>query len=459
MLRRIAAAWWQRTTVPGGRATASPARLITGAFALAVIVGTLLLLLPISRQPGTPADVMVAAFTTVSAVCVTGLTTVDTATYWTPFGQAVILGLIQVGGLGVMALATLLTLAVRGRLGLRTTLVAQADTHSTSLGDVRVILLRMVVMMLSIEAVVATVLTLRFHFAYGSDWDAALWQGIFHAGSAFNNAGFALFSDNLMGMVTDVWIIGPICAAVILGGLGFPVLRELWHRWRTPRHWSLHTTLTIWGTVVLLGLGIAGFWIIEGLPGGTLDGMSPGGQAIGALGGGVFPRTAGFNSVDYGQVRDETEAITTGLMFIGGGSAGTAGGIKITTFLILGAVILAEVRGEPDVTIGHRRVSADVQRQALTVVLLAVGLVALAVFITLSVTNLPMLDVMFEVVSAFATVGLSTGITPDLPVAAQLVLMALMFIGRVGTITVASALALNTRTRRYRYPEERPIVG
>lgn len=437
----------------------SPARLITGAFALAVIVGTLLLLLPISRAPGTPPDVMVAAFTTVSAVCVTGLTTVDTATYWTGFGQVVILALIQVGGLGVMALATLLTLAVRGRLGLRTTLVAQADTHSTSLGDVRVVLGRMVILMLSIETVVAIGLTLRFRAAYDDDWGSALWHGIFHAGSAFNNAGFALFSTNLMGMVTDIWIIGPICLAIVLGGLGFPVLRELWHRWRSPRRWSLHTTLTVWGTVALLVLGIALFWIVEGLPGGTLDGLSPGGQAVGALGGGVFPRTAGFNSVDYGQVRDETEAITTGLMFIGGGSAGTAGGIKITTFLILFAVIAAEIRGESDVTIGRRRVGTDVQRQALTVALLAVGLVAVATVITLAVTSLPVFDVIFEVVSAFATVGLSTGITPDLPVAAQLVLMALMFIGRVGSITVASALALNTRTRRYRYPEERPIVG
>ena len=424
-----------------------------------MILGTLVLLLPVSRTAGSPPDVMVAAFTTVSAVCVTGLTTVDTATYWSGFGQAVILGLIQVGGLGVMALATLLTLAVRGRLGLRTTLVAQADTHSTSLGDVRVVLGRMVVMMLTIEAAVALVLTLRFHLAYGRDWGTAAWQGVFHAGSAFNNAGFALFSDNLVGLVTDVWVIGPLCLAIVLGGLGFPVLRELWHRWRHPRRWSLHTTLTVWGTVALLVLGISLFWIIEGLPGGTLDGMDRSGQAVAALGGGVFPRTAGFNSVDYGLVRDETEAITTGLMFIGGGSAGTAGGIKVTTLLILCAVVVAEIRGEPDVTIGHRRIGADVQRQALSVALLAGVLVCGATLATLALTDLPMIDVVFEVVSAFATVGLSTGITPDLPATAQLVLMALMFIGRVGTITVASALALNTRTRRYRYPEERPIVG
>ncbi|WP_311198105.1 potassium transporter TrkG [Ornithinimicrobium sp. INDO-MA30-4] len=158
-------------------------------------------------------------------------------------------------------------------------------------------------------------------------------------------------------------------------------------------------------------------------------------------------------------MRDETEAITTGLMFIGGGSAGTAGGIKVTTFFILGYVILAEIRGEPDVTIGGRQIANSVQRQALTVALLAVGLVAVSIVLTMAVTDLPPLDVSFEVVSAFATVGLSTGITADLPPIAQVILMALMFIGRVGSITVASALALKTRHRQYRLPQERPIVG
>lgn len=436
-----------------------PARLVAGAFAGAVVLGTLLLMLPASRPPEASADLMVAAFTTVSAVCVTGLITVDTATYWTPFGQAVILALIHVGGLGVMALATLLTLAVRGRLGLRSTLVAQAETHTTALGDVRRVLGRVVVMMLAIEAVVAVVLILRLRQSYGQEWGSAAWEGVFHAGSAFNNAGFSLYSDSLTGFVADPWIIVPICSAVILGGLGFPVLRELRHRWRRPATWSLHTRITVWGSVILLLVGVSLFALFETTDGGTLAGQGIAGKALGSLAGGVFPRTVGFNSVDYGNVRDETEAITTMLMFIGGGSAGTAGGIKVSTFFILGFVILAEARGEPDVSIGGRRVGTDVQRQALSVSLLAVGLVAVAIVATMTVTDLPAIDVSFEVVSAFATVGLSTGITADLPPAAQIILMALMFVGRVGSITVASALAVNTRHRHYRLPEERPIVG
>lgn len=437
---------------------AYPARLVTLGFLLQVLVGAGLLMLPAARAPGVEADLLVAAFTTVSATCVTGLITVDTATHWSPFGQVVIMALIQVGGFGVMTLATLLALAVRGRLGLRTSLAAQADTHSTSLGDVRAILGRMLRMVLIIEGAVMVALALRLRLGYGYGWGEALWHGLFHAVSSFNNAGFALYSDNVMGFVADIWIIGPLCAALILGGLGFPVLRELL-RGRAPGRWSVHARLTVWGTLALLVAGVVLFWVFEAHGKGTLVGMSPWQQAVGALGGGVFPRTAGFNSVDYALVTEETEAITMVLMFIGGGSAGTAGGIKVTTFLILAVVIWSEVRGEPDVTIGTRRIGAAVQRQALSVALLAVGLVILATLTLMVLTDLPSLDLGFETVSAFATVGLSTGITAQIPAAGQGVLMALMFLGRVGPITVAAALALNTRHRHYRLPEERPIVG
>ncbi len=334
---------------------ASPPRLVTLAFSVAVICGTALLMLPISRADPGSGDLMVAAFTTVSAVCVTGLITVDTASYWTPFGQAVILALIHIGGLGVMAMATLLTLTVRGRLGLRSTMVAQAETHTTALGDVRRVLVRVVLMMAIIESAVAVVLVLRFRYGYAQDWSTALWNGIFHAGSSFNNAGFALFSDNLMSFVADPFIIVTICVAVVLGGLGFPVLRELRNRWRRPSSWTLHTRITVWGSMLLLVIGAGLFWVYESAAGGTLEGMGPGGQLLGSLGGGVFPRTAGFNTVDYAATTDETEAITTGLMFIGGGSAGTAGGIKVSTFFILGFVIWAEIRGEQDVAVAGRR--------------------------------------------------------------------------------------------------------
>jgi trk system potassium uptake protein len=324
---------------------------------------------------------------------------------------------------------------------------------------VRRVVWRVLLTMVTIETVVAVLLVARLRWGYAESWGTALWQGVFHAGSAFNNAGFSLHSDNLVRYLADPWVILPVCAAVVLGGLGFPVLRELRYRWRAPARWSLHTRITVLGTGLLLLVGTVAFWVFEAWGGGTLAGQGPGGQALGALAGGVFPRTAGFNTVDYGLVRDETEAITTVLMFIGGGSAGTAGGIKVTTFLILGWVILAEIRGEPDVTFGGRRIATEVQRQALTVALLAIALVVTSIIAVLVVTDLEAIDVSFEVVSAFATVGLSTGITADLPPVAQGILMVLMFVGRVGSITVASALAVQTRHRKYRLPEERPIVG
>lgn len=430
-----------------------------------MVTGTALLLLPVSRTAGSGPDVLVAAFTTVSAVCVTGLTTVDTATYWSPFGQVVILALIHVGGLGVMALATMLAIVVRGHLGLRTRLAAQAETHTSTVGDVRRVLAPMVTLLVTVEALVTAVLAVHFHQRYGHDWGSAWWLGLFHAGSAFNNAGFSLFSDNLVGVAADPVVILPIALAVVLGGLGFPVLRELAARRIRPGAGaparpplSLHTTMTLWGTGVLLLLGAALFWLFE-VPSGTLASSGPGGQVLGAVSGSVFPRTAGFNAVDYGAVGDETKLVTIVLMFVGGGSAGTAGGIKITTLLVLVFAVFAEVRARADVTIGGRRLPAAVVRQALAVAALAAALVLGSTLLLTALTDLPVLDVSFEVTSAFATVGLSTGITAGLPGAAQVVLMVLMFLGRVGTITVATALAFQTTTPKYHYPKERPVVG
>jgi trk system potassium uptake protein TrkH len=436
-----------------------PARIVPLAFLVAILVGTALLSLPMSTPGPTRPPVLSAAFTSVSAVCVTGLTTVDTATYWSPFGQVVIMGLIQVGGFGIMTLATLLGLLVGGKLRLSSSLIAQAETHTLNIGDVRHVVRRVAVTMLAFEAAFAAVLTVRFRTRYDDGWGEAAWHGLFHSISAFNNAGFALYSDNLIGFVDDAWIMFPICVAIIAGGIGFPVLFELRRRWRRPRAWSVHMRLTVWGSLILLVVGIGAFAALEWSNGGTIGGLSPWGKVVSSVTGGVVPRTAGFNSIDYAQITPETMAVNYVLMFIGGGSAGTAGGIKVTTFFLLAFVIWSEVRGERDTNIAHRRVGTQTMRQALTVALLALAAIASGAMVILLVTDLALDVVLFECISAFATVGLSTGITPDLPPAAQITLMLLMYIGRVGTITVASALALKSRHRHFRLPEERPIVG
>lgn len=440
-------------------AVTHPARVVPVAFFAAIVVGTVLLSLPWATPGPTRPPVLTAAFTTVSAVCVTGLTTVDTATYWSPFGQAVILGLIQVGGFGIMTLATLLGLLVGGKLRLRSSLIAQTETHTVNIGDVRGVIRRVAVTVVLFELAFAAVLTLRFRLAYDDSWAQAVWHGAFHSVSAFNNAGFALYSDNLIGFVDDAWVIVPICVAIIAGGIGFPVLFELRRRWRRPSRWTVHTRLTVYGSLALLVVGVGAFLALEWSNGATLGPLTPGGKLVGGLAGGVVPRTAGFNSIDYGQITPETMAVNYVLMFIGGGSAGTAGGIKVTTFFLLAYVIWSEIRGERDTIIAHRSISGSTLRQALTVALLAVAAIAAGTMTVLVVTDYALDVVLFETISAFATVGLSTGITPDLPPVAEVTLMMLMYVGRVGTITVATALAFKSRHRHYHLPEERPIVG
>lgn len=438
------------------KAAPNPYRLVPAGFAVVIAIGSALLALPVAAAPGQRTSFIDAVFTAVSATCVTGLVTLDTATHWSLFGKVVILLLIQVGGFGIMTLATLLVLAVRHRIGLQTSLVTQVEAH-TNLGRVRSMPARIAVVMITVEAVVAVALTLRFRIGYDHSWGTAAWHGVFHAVSGFNNAGFALYSDNLMGFVSDGWVVLPLCLAVVLGGLGFPVLLEL-RRWRS-RSWSVHVRLTVWGTVALLLIGFVAFAVVEWRNHLTIGQLDTWSKLLTSVGGSVFPRTAGFNLVDYSLVRPETLGVNYLLMFIGGGSAGTAGGIKVGTFLLLAYVILSEIRGEPEVVIGHRRIGNGTQRQALTVALLGVGLVAVGTFIILSRTNFGLDVVLFEAISAFGTVGLSANLTALMPPSAKIVLMVLMFCGRVGTITVASAMALSARRNRFTLPEERPIVG
>ncbi|WP_233512540.1 TrkH family potassium uptake protein [Micromonospora deserti] len=433
--------------------------MITIGFAAAVAVGTGLLSLPLATRSGQRAELVDALFTATSAVCVTGLVTVDTGSYWSGFGQAVILLLIQAGGLGIMTLATLFTVLLSRRLGLRARFLAQAETKSLTLTDVRGVVRRIVLFSLVSEAVVAVVLTTRFATAYDAPFGAALYDGVFHAVSAFNNAGFSTNADSLIGHVTDPWINLTVAAAVILGGLGFPVVFELTRYWRRPELWSVMTRITVTLTVTLLALGTIVFTLAEfsnPRTFGPLDGPE---KLLAAFFASTMTRTAGFNSVDIGAMRPESLLASDVLMFIGGGSAGTAGGIKVTTFGLLAFVLWSEMRGETQVNVGHRRIPPSNQRQALAIALLSVGAVATATFLLLAVTPHRLDVVLFEVVSAFGTVGLSTGITGSLPPGANLLLVLLMFAGRIGPLTLASALALRDRNRRFELPEERTIVG
>ncbi len=262
-----------------------------------------------------------------------------------------------------------------------------------------------------------------------------------------------------MGFQTDAFVLLPIMIAIIIGSLGFPVMQELRMRRSATRMWSLHTKITILGTVVLLVIGFVAILLAEWGNPDTLGPMGIGDKALNAAFHSVMPRTAGFNSLDVGAFRVETLSVNYVLMFIGGGSAGTAGGIKVTTFFLLGIVVWSEIRGQQDAAIFGRRIGTHVERQALTVVLLAMALIGIGTFILLSITPFALSDVLFETISAFSTVGMSTGMTAQIPPTGQVVLIILMYVGRVGTITVATGLALGGKRKPYRYPEETPIVG
>jgi trk system potassium uptake protein TrkH len=438
-----------------------PARIVPIAFLLAIAAGTVLLVLPVSRAgAGGHAPPLTALFTATSAVCVAGFGVVDTPTYWSGFGHLVIMLLMQVGGLGIMTMATLLGLLVSRRLRLGTRLVAQVESRALALGDVRGVLLRIAVTVLVIEAAGTVVLGLRFWLGYDYPVAKAAWHGLFHTISAFNNCGFALYSASMSRFVGDWWICLTLAGLCIAGGIGFPVLFELRREWRSPRTWSAHTRIVLSGTAILLAAGFVAMLAFEWSNPRTFGPLGVPGKILAAFFQGTMPRSAGLQSVDFGAMHLETTTLTDTLMFIGGGSAGTAGGIKVSTFFLLAYVIWSEVMGERDVVVGRRRMAEATQRQALAVALLGVGAVATGTLALIVLTEGVRLDqALFECISAFGTVGLSLNITPSLPGSAQVVLIMLMYVGRVGTITVATALALRTRHRRYRYAEERPIVG
>lgn len=436
----------------------SPARLALTVFAGVIALVTSLLRLPAATATGEQAPIADALFTATSAVCVTGLTTLPTESYWSGFGQAVILVGIKIGGLGVLTLASVLGMAVSRRLGLTQRLLAATETKAQRLGEVGALVRVVILASTGIEICLAAVLVPRFA-SLGDSLPEALWHGVFYAVSSFNNAGFIITEGGLAPYAADWLITGPVMVGAFVGALGFPVLMMLGRNWRTPRRWSLHARLTIVTSVVLVIAGSVLIGALEWRNPGTLGPLSVGDKLHSSLFAGIMPRSAGLTTLDVAQMHEGTWLLTDALMFIGGGSASTAGGIKVTTFAVLLLAIRAESRGDPDIEAWGRRIPPTVLRLAVAVVVIGATLVFVASLTLLAMTDLTLDVVLFEVISAFATCGLSTGITPDLPENSKYVLSALMFVGRTGTMTIAAALALRERRRVIRLPEERPVVG
>lgn len=444
-----------------------PSRVLVLGFALAIVVGSVLLALPLSHRAA-PVGFLDALFTATSAVCVTGLTVVDTGSRYSGFGQAVILMLIQCGGVGITTLSTALLLLMGERASLTST-EAVTESLTTRRGTAMGPLLRRVLMWtLTIEAAGALLLLAeeieRLPFA------DALWSAVFHAVSAFCNAGFGLRPDNLVSDRLNAGVVLPIAVLIILGGLGFSVLTEVVGWLRKPRALrrplSLHTKLVFAATGVLLAVGMIGFAVLERdnllRDAGLKDWL------LTSLFAAVTPRTAGFNTVAYDQITTATLYLTILLMIIGGCPGSTAGGIKATTAGVMFATAGARLLGRPTVNLFGRGVPVEAIGKATTVFTLAIltviiGVIVLAAF---EVGSHPhpeqlhwSLGLLFEVVSALGTVGLSTGITSELTPAGKIVLIVLMFVGRLGPLTMAVAISRRSRPVRLRYAEEAVMIG
>lgn len=436
----------------------SPARMALGVFAAVIAIFTALLAAPWATASGQAAPPIDAFFTAASAATVTGLTVVPTGEYWSTAGLVTILVAIKVGGLGVMTLASLLGAAVSRRIGLTQKLLLSSETRATRLGEVGSLVRTVIITSTTLELIGALILLPRL-FLHEESWGQAAWHALFYSVSAFNNAGFVPTSEGLAPFVSDWWMLLPLIIGVFIGSLGFPVVLDVMRHPRLPRLWSLHTKLTVTTSIALAIGGSVLVAAFEWRNPDTFQPLDAGGTALASLFAGVMPRSGGFTTVDTGEMHESTWLLLDALMFVGGGSASTAGGIKVTTLAVMLLAIIAEGRGDRDVEAYGRRIPPETLKVAIAVSLIAATIVLVASLLLLAMTSLSLDVILLEVISAFATCGLSTGITPDLPLRAKLVIAVLMFIGRTGTMTLAAALALRNRRRVIRLPEERPIIG
>jgi trk system potassium uptake protein TrkH len=434
--------------------------VLLGGFSLLIAAGSVLLALPMSSAAGTWTSPLTALFTATSAVCVTGLVVVDTATYWSPIGQAVILGLVQIGGFGFMTGSTLLLFVLVGRrTGLRDRVLAQASTDTPTLGGVTEVVRRVAVFTVFVEATGAALLSLAF-LAAGDDPLKAAIGGAFHAITAFNNAGFDLMGDfrSLTGYAREPLVLLPIALMIVLGGLGFAIVGDVAAKRRWQR-FALETKIVVLTSAALLVGGAVAIGALEWSNPATLGSLPPGDRAVNAFFMSASVRTAGFNSIPMNGLLEVSLMVLVPLMFIGGASGSTAGGIKVNTFTLLLIAIASTARGNPSAMAFGRRIPHVVVYRAMAVSLLSVA----AVFIVTMGLQLTgegrFIDRAFEAVSALATVGLTTGLTPGLPSGAQLLLAVAMFMGRLGPLTLVLALTARARPVSHRPAVETMRVG
>ena len=436
----------------------SAPRLIVLAFAGLILFGTLLLKIPAANNGITWMD---AFFESVSAVTVTGLQAVPAATAFTPLGQAILAGLIQLGGLGIMTAATVGALLIGRRMGFRDLLVVREELASPDTPrNVARLVGQVALVTLLVEVVGVVILTIRFAFEGHGFWSVGL--GIFYSIAAFCHAGFDIFENGIASYAGDWTVNLTLIYLIIAGSLGFPVLVNFYYYPRI-RHLTLQSKLVLITTAVLLVIGIASVAILEWTNPRTLGGEPLGTKVLLSLFQGVTPRSAGFATVTYSDMHDPTLAVQLALMFIGAGPVSTGGGIKVTTVALIWLIFLTQVRGREEVSAFGRRIPRHLVAKSLTVLSLSVLLVNLSALALMVSDGVPFLVSLFEVTSAFGTVGLSlgpgNGLATELSPFGKILLGLLMFAGRVGPITLIVALSERSKPRRYTYPEEEIAIG
>ncbi|MDQ8739211.1 TrkH family potassium uptake protein [Paenibacillus sp. LHD-38] len=436
----------------------SPPRILVSGFALIILLGALLLSMPFASANGERLPFLDALFTATSATCVTGLVVVDTGTYFSVAGQVILMCLFQLGGLGFMTMATLVALVLRKKISLRERLLLQEAMNQSSMEGIVRLIRRVIVYSLTIEFVGFILFSSRF--AFDMPIGKALFFGAFHAVSLFNNAGFDIFGEyrSLTLYVQDPIVNITAMMLIITGGLGFVVMSDLME-FRKNQRLSLHSkvVLSMTGTLILVGTIV--IFIFEFSNSKTLGSLDWSGKIWSSFFQSVTPRTAGANTLDYTALRQATVFFTIILMFIGASPGSTGGGIKTTTFTTLIGAVVAMIRGRDDIVLFRYRLGKDRIFKALTITLISLGLVIIVTMILSMTEDQAFIKLLFEATSAFGTVGLSVGVTPELSNVGKIVIALTMFAGRLGPLTLAYALGPRTEKELYRHPEGKITIG
>lgn len=437
----------------------SPPQLVTIVFIILIAAGTVLLSLPQASATGESIGILNAFFTSSSAVCVNGLVVVDTGSSFSMLGETIIMILIQIGGLGFMTLGVMVAIVLGRRIGLRERLILQQTTQSTSVQGLVRLSLHMVLISFVLESLAAIILTLRWQAEMG--WGQAAYYGLFHAVSAFNNAGFSLWSDSLSSHIGDPVVNLTISILFLIGGLGFMVVVEIFRK-RSWRKLSLHSKVVLVGSAVLTAVGFLFIFLLESWNPDTFGQLNWSHRVLAAYFQGVAPRSAGFNSIDVSSMLAASQFLMIILMFIGAGSGGTGGGIKINTFVVLILATINTFRGGGQVHAFGRKISTDNIHRALAVVMSAITgvlLVTMLLTITEGLLDEHFLAILFEATSAFSTTGLSMGLTPLLSDTGKIIISITMFAGRLGPLTLAYALSQKKKATKIGYPEDNILIG